>query len=129
MRRHVRSLARLETLAFAISVFVPFLLCGAGLVAKEEASACCRAMQFKCHKTDGDSACCKQQSVAPPQPAIASASQLAPPQPQATVGLLPADLTCGLLGNQSGHRVIEQFPVHSPPDGVPLFLFHSTFLI
>jgi len=123
------SLARLMTLAFALSVFVPFLLCGAGSVTKAEASACCRAMQFKCHKTDGESGCCKHQSVAPVQPAISSASQVAPQQPLAAVGVLPSAFTGGLLGSQFGHRLFDLFPAHSPPGGVPLFLFHSTFLI
>jgi len=129
MRRHVRSLARLVTLAFAVSVFVPFLLCGADSVTKAEASACCRAMQFKCHKTDGESPCCKHQSVAPVQPAISSASQVAPPQPLATVGVLPIAVTGSLLAGQFGDRLFDLFPAHSPPGSVPLFLFHSTFLI
>jgi hypothetical protein len=129
MRRHVRSLARLVTLAFALSLLVPFLLCGAGSVTRVEASACCRAMQFKCHRADGDGACCKHQSVAPVQLGIASASQVAPPQPLATVGVLPVVVTGGLLESQFGNRLFDLSFAHSPPGGVPLFLFHSTFLI
>jgi len=117
------------TLAFGLSAFVPFLLCGGGSPTKAEASACCRAMQFKCHKTDGDSACCKHQSVAPLQPAIASASVVAPPQPLATVGVLSITVTGGSLAGQFGDRLLDLFPAHSPPGSVPLFLFHSTFLI
>ena len=128
VRRHVRSLAKLLTLTFGLSAFAPLLLCGGGSPTKTEASACCRAMQFQCHKTDGDSACCKHQSVAPLQPAMASASPLAP-QPLATLGLLPVGVAGGLLANQSRQRLIDSLLVHSPPEGVPLFLFHSTLLI
>ena len=129
VRRHVRSFAKLVTLAFGLSAFAPFLLCGGGFPTKAEASACCRAMQFQCHKTDGESACCKHQSVAPVQPAISSASQVAPPQPLATVGVLPIAVTGSLLAGQFGDRLLDLFPAHSPPGSVPLFLFHSTFLI
>jgi hypothetical protein len=128
VRRHVRSFARLVTLAFGLSTFAPFLLCG-GFPTKAEASACCRAMQFKCHKADGDSACCKHQRIAPLQPAIASASQATPPQPLATVGLLPAAVTARSLASNFGQLLFDLFPAHSPPGSVPLFLFHSTFLI
>src|SRR5215472_8029277 len=129
MRRHARRLARSVTLAYALSVFVPFLLCGAGPVTKTESSACCRAMQFKCHKAHGDGPCCKHQSVAPVQSAIASASQVPPLQPLATVGVLPIAVTGGLLGRQFCHRLFDLSPAHAPPGNVPLFLFHSTLLI
>jgi hypothetical protein len=129
MRRHMRSLGSLVTLAFALSVFVPFLLCGAGSVTKAEASACCRAMRFKCHKADGDGACCKHQSVAPVPPGITSASQVSPPRPLATVGVLTIAAAGGSLAGQFGDRLFDLFPAHSPPGSIPLFLFHSTFLI
>ena len=129
MRRHVRSLARLLTLAFGLSVSVPFLLCGVGPVTSLEASACCRAMQFKCHKADGGSACCKHLSAAPVQPAIASASRLGPPHALATVGVLPVALINRLFPGQLGGRLFDEFAAHSPPGRVPLFLLHSTFLI
>ena len=128
MRRHVRSFAKLLTLAFGLSPFAPFLLCGSGSPTKLEASACCRAMQFKCHKTDGDGACCKHERVTPVQPAIASASHLAPP-PLATVGVLPIAVTGGSRAAQYGDRQLDLFPAHSPPGSVPLFLFHSILLI
>ena len=127
--RHVRSFAKLLTLAFGLSAFAPFLLCGGGSPTKMEASACCRAMQFQCHKTDGESACCKHQSVAPLQPAIASGSPLTPPQPLATVGVLWTPVKGGALAGQFGDRLFDLFPAHAPPGSVPLFLFHSTFLI
>src|SRR6516165_10692347 len=113
VRRHVRSFAKLVTLAFGLSAFAPFLLCGGGSPTKVEASACCRAMQFKCHKTDGDSACCNHQSVAPFQPAIASGSPLAPPQPLATINVLPIPVTGGALAGQFGDRLFDLFPAHS----------------
>ena len=86
-------------------------------------------MRFKCHKTDGGGACCKHEGVTPVQPAIGSASQVTPPQPLATVGVLPVAVTGDSLVGQFGDRLFDLFPAHSPPGSIPLFLFHSTFLI
>jgi len=129
VRRHVRSFAKLVTLAFGLSAFAPFLLCGGGFPTKAEASACCRAMQFQCHKTNGDSACCKHQSVAPVPPGITSASQVSPSRPLATVGVLPVAVTARSLASHFGQRLFDLFPAHSPPGSVPLFLFHLILLI
>jgi hypothetical protein len=129
MRQYTRKIARLLTVAFVLSAFTPLLLCGGSSFTKAEASDCCRAMDFKCHKNDGNGACCQHQSVAPLNLAITSALKLAPPQPLATIGLLPVVATGGVLGSQSCHQVFDFLPGHSPPGTVPLFLFHSTLLI
>jgi hypothetical protein len=130
MRRHLRGLAKFVLLAFALSVFTQSLLCGAGSFTKSEASECCRAMLFKCHATEADSACCKHETIAPLHLAITPARLLAPRQPLATVSVLPVAAAAGaLLGNQCGHRIFDLFPAHSPPEGVSLFLLLATFLI
>ncbi|PYV02372.1 MAG: hypothetical protein DMG26_11530 [Acidobacteria bacterium] len=129
MYRYSRRLAQLLTLAFLASIFAPFLLCGGGSLTQAEASDCCRAMQFKCHKSDGDGACCKHQTVAPLHLAITSPSELRPPQPLATLGLLPVAASGGLLGTQSPHQLFDLFSGHSPPETAPLFLLNSTLLI
>ena len=130
MRRHVRGLAKLVVFAFALSAFTQFLLCGAGSFTKSEASECCRAMQFKCHATEADSACCEHETIAPLHLAITPVRLLAPRQPLATIGVLPVAAAAGaLVGNQCGHRIFDLFPAHSPPEGVSLFLLLATFLI
>src|SRR6266568_1862940 len=74
-----------------------------------------RAMQFKCHATEADSACCKHETITPLHLAITPVRLLAPRQPLATIGVLPVAAAAGALpGNQCGHRIFDLFPAHSP---------------
>jgi hypothetical protein len=129
MRRYTRKLATFVTLAFVLSIFTPLLLCGGTSFTKAEASDCCRAMDFKCHKNEGDGPCCKHQSIAPLNLAITSAVELAPAQPLTTIGLLPVIANSGLLASQCRHQLFIFSSGHSPPETVPLFLINSTLLI
>src|SRR2546423_13126527 len=126
MRRYTRKLARVLTAAFVLSIFTPLLLCGGTSFTKVEASDCCRAMDSKCHKTNGDDPCCKHQSVAPLNLAISSAPQLAPPQALVAFSLLPVVLGTAPVSSQFHRQFFQFFHGHSPPEAVPLFLFHST---
>jgi hypothetical protein len=86
-------------------------------------------MQFKCHKKDAEGACCKHQTITPLHLAVTSISELAPPQPVALIGLAPILASGDLLRGQPGHQVFDLFPGHSPPETIPLFIFHSALLI
>src|SRR5438132_4204177 len=126
MRWYARKVAILLLVGFGLLIFTPLLLCGGSSFSKSEASDCCRAMDYKCHKSEGDGPCCKHESVAPLHLAIHSPSELAPPpQPLATVSLLPI-IANDLFGAQSRHHLFVLIPGHSPPETVSLFLFNST---
>src|SRR5215467_277264 len=128
MRRCARKITILLLVGFGLLIFSPLLLCGGSSFTKSEASDCCRAMDYKCNNSKSNGPCCKHESVAPLHLAIHSPSELSPPQPLATVGVL--SITGNeLFGNQSGHHLLILLPGHSPPESVALFLFHSTLLI
>lgn len=129
MRRYSREFASLLTLLFAVSGFSPLLLCGGSSFTKAEASDCCRAMQFKCHKNNGDEPCCKHRTVAPLHLALTSTFEVAAPQPPALRTLVPIVAGSELLTRQAGHQFSDLFAGHSPPETVPLFLLHSTLLV
>ena len=129
MRATSRKAGQLLTAIFTLSVFAPLLLCGGSSFTKAEASDCCRAMGSQCQKNKSNNPCCKHEAVAPLHLAVTSTSELAPPQPLATISLLPVAASDGLLGRQSRHQLFDFLQGHSPPESVPLFIFHSTLLI
>lgn len=108
----------------------PVLLCGRGAITTEqEASSCCRAMSYACHKSDGGGPCCKHKMTSPAPVAVVTAARgLSCPQPVLLAVLLPSLANFSALPGLS----YVSFPLiggHSPPGNVPLFVLHSSLLI
>ncbi|PYV09675.1 MAG: hypothetical protein DMG23_10190 [Acidobacteria bacterium] len=118
MRGQLLNLAKFLIVAFALSIFMPLLLCGGGSFTKAEASNCCRALQFECQQKDGAGACGKHQTITPVHLAVTSASELAPPQPLTLIGLAPVLSSGDLLRGQVGHHLFNLFPRHFPPEAI-----------
>ncbi len=125
----MRVLPRLLAISLVFSVLGPGLVCGDGPTTKQEASDCCRAMHFACHKTNGGGTCCKHQASARAPLAVATlARSPVAPQPSFTAAFLAASsafeplVPSASFSTQSAAR-------HPPPTGPPLFLLHSALLI
>ena len=125
----MRGLARFLAAALVFSTSGPSVLCGGGVTTKQDATDCCRAMHFACHKRDGNGSCCKHDVSAPAPMAVAPRPHsLVDKQPRATGSFLPAIDPLPLLvpAARSGLALSED---HPPPQDVPLFLLHSIFRI
>jgi hypothetical protein len=125
----MRVLVRLLAISLVFSVLGPSLVCGGGPTTTREASDCCRAMHFACHKAKGGGTCCKHQASAAAPLAVAALSRSPiAPQPSFTAAFLAAGsalqplLPSASFSNLSAAR-------HPPPTGPPLFLVNSALLI
>ncbi len=125
----MRGLARFLAASLVFSLLGPSVLCGGGFTTKQDATDCCRAMHFACHKRDGNGSCCKHEASAPTPVAVAPRPHgLADRQIQATSALLRALNPSPLLA-PAARFCFALLEDHPPPRHVPLFLLHSIFLI
>jgi hypothetical protein len=128
MRRLSRNLTGTLILTLMALVFGPLLLCGSGPMSKAEASACCRAMHFQCHRDGRTSACCEHQEFAPLHVTLSTAQDSVAMHPQIAGTVLGSVPTLNVPQPRSAW---DLFPVssHSPPKLVPLFLRNSSLRI
>ncbi|HKS97294.1 MAG TPA: hypothetical protein VJV74_14320 [Terriglobia bacterium] len=128
-RSSFRLPARLVAVLLPLSLLAPTLLCGVQAISPRDASACCRAMKFACHRGDTYSACCERQAPEPSRLAIiAPVRKSTHSQPMLAVSLLPiAAMNATPSGWQRAPSASDTG--HAPPGEVPLFLLHSILLI
>ncbi len=127
-RRAPLTIARIVVFSVAVSFLAPALACASGMRTAPNASACCRAMRYTCHKAGDNISCCQQRGPLPVPPALAASGH--------STYNLDRPITFSTLAAPPNHsvatgapRALSIFAGLSPPGREPLFLLHSSLLI